>query len=93
MAKYFDLRAFAAPQNQWVDITVSIACHRIVVENRDLTTSCFIRIVEGGPEKEIPPGQELDIDCAGEAFRPNDVIGAAKSAAATGANVLVSYTM
>lgn len=91
MARYFDLLRFALTQNNWTPITVPIPCHRIVIENTDLSNSIFFRVEEGGAEKEIPAGQELDIDSKEATWNPGDIIGACRPSAAS-ATACVSYT-
>ena len=91
MPKSFDIKRFPLAASTWTDIIVQIPCSRIVIENNDTGTTMKFRVEEGGFEKTIAAGLELDINTYGSGcFAPGQVIG---QVWATGTGpAIVTYT-
>lgn len=89
--KYFELSSFTLNTETWVPIIVAIPCHRVVIENTDQVNPIYFRTAEGGAQKTILQGSELDINAETITFNPGDIIGECLASAGTGP-VVASFT-
>lgn len=96
MPRKFEIRKLVTPSGQWVEVKCKIPCSRIVIENFDLSNNIVFRTDKDDPEteKQIPMGQELDLDSHGQQpWLLEERVGWVMNAAVAPAGpVVVSFT-
>lgn len=65
MPKVFDILRVTLAASTWTNIVVPVQCSRVVIENADTGNTMRVRLEEGGSEKVIAAGLELDINTYG----------------------------